>query len=98
MPTFAGADSGFFLGGGCTTNYKEWRKLTCEVNKFLKRIRSRMLSQGGRGTHPLHPPLRSVPALSPVSIVQHRQGYGLQHLISWYHLYTWVKKGTVRLI
>ena len=64
--TNAGADPGFFLGGGalvsCSTStpINHMFFFSCRIPVVLENRRS---SRGGGGAHPLHPSPRSAPEL-----------------------------------
>ena len=60
---FAGADPGFFLGGGALVSYSTSTPIN-HIAFFLQNtscIRKPQVILGGGGAHPLHPPPRSAP-------------------------------------
>ena len=61
----AGADPGFFLGGGalvsCSTSTPVHHIVFFCVCRIPIVLENRKSSQGGGGAHPLHPPPRSAP-------------------------------------
>ena len=61
---WAGADPGFFLGGGAPVSCSTSTPIN-HIVFFLRRIpvvlENRRPSEGGGGAHPLHPPPRSAP-------------------------------------
>ena len=65
---FAGADPGFFLGGGALVSCATSTPINHIVFHFLQNTscirKPQVISRGGReGAHPLHPPPRSAPDL-----------------------------------
>ena len=62
---YAGADPGFFLGGGALVSCSTSTPIKHVVFFFLQNtscIRKPQVISGGGGAHPLHPPPRSAPA------------------------------------
>ena len=62
----AGADPGFFLGGGAPLRNDvtdRWGKKKFKANTYLRRRKLHLMGGGGGGggVHPLHPPTRSAP-------------------------------------
>ena len=67
QPNIAGADPGFFLGGGALISCSTSTPINHVVFFFCRTpvvLENRRSSQGqGGGVHPLHPPPRSTPEL-----------------------------------
>ena len=86
--TSAGADPGFFLGGGALVSCSTSTPINHMV--FFYRIpvvlENRRSSRGGGGVHPLHPPPRSAPVSSSQYIYRLRDFWGKCLLFSpWIH-------------
>ena len=64
-----GADPGFFLRGGALVSSNKPHSFFCRIPVVLE---NRRQSQGGGGTHPLHPPPRSTPDI--ITSENRRQG------------------------
>ena len=63
----AGADPGIFLGGGTLVSCSTSTPVNHIVFFFLQNTscisKLQVISEGGGGVHPLHPPPRSTPVL-----------------------------------